>query len=56
MSVIFILIGISLLLAFGALTAFLWAVKEDQYEDTHTPAMRILFEEPKLKKHEQTSE
>ncbi|MEL7530017.1 MAG: cbb3-type cytochrome oxidase assembly protein CcoS [Bacteroidota bacterium] len=45
MTVIFILIGISLLVALGFLGAFLWAVRSGQYADDYTPSVRILFEE-----------
>ena len=45
MSVIFILIGISLLVAAGFLIAFLWAVRNGQYEDDYTPSVRILFDD-----------
>ena len=45
MSVIFILIGCSLLLASSFLIAFLWANKSGQFEDDYTPSVRILFEE-----------
>ncbi len=44
MSIIFILIGVSLLLALGFLAAFLWSVRSGQYEDDETPSMRILFD------------
>jgi len=42
--VIVLLIGISLLVALGFLIAFLIAVKKGQYKDTHTPAIRVLFD------------
>jgi len=42
--VIILLIGVSLLVAAGFLVAFLIAVKKGQYKDTHTPAIRILFD------------
>lgn len=45
MSVIFILIGISLLVAGSFLIAFLWAVRSGQYEDDYTPSVRILFDD-----------
>ncbi|PJA99618.1 MAG: cbb3-type cytochrome oxidase assembly protein CcoS [Ignavibacteriales bacterium CG_4_9_14_3_um_filter_30_11] len=51
MSVIVILIALSLLIAGGFLTAFIWAVKSGQFEDTHTPSIRILFENKKRKKN-----
>ena len=44
MSVIIILIGFSLLVAVIFLFAFLWAVKNGQYEDRYTPSVRILFD------------
>ena len=46
MSILFLLIAISLLFSFGFLLAFLWAVKSDQYADTYTPAVRMLFDDP----------
>ncbi|NQZ76165.1 MAG: cbb3-type cytochrome oxidase assembly protein CcoS [Ekhidna sp.] len=45
MSVIFILIACSLLLAGSFLGAFLWASRNGQFEDDYTPSVRILFEE-----------
>jgi cbb3-type cytochrome oxidase maturation protein len=45
MSAIFILIGASLFVAIGFLVAFLWAVKNGQFEDKHTPPIRMLFED-----------
>lgn len=39
------LILASLVVAGGFLVAFIWAVRSGQYEDTQTPAMRILTEE-----------
>lgn len=48
MSVIFILIACSLLLAGSFLGAFLWASKTGQFEDDYTPSIRILFEEESM--------
>jgi len=45
MSVIYLLIPVSILVAGGFLWAFLWAVRSGQYEDTTTPAMRVLMED-----------
>ena len=47
MSVIIVLIGFSLLVALIFLAAFLWSVKDGQYEDDYTPSVRILFEDEK---------
>jgi cbb3-type cytochrome oxidase maturation protein len=49
MAVILILILASLAVALAFLGAFIWAVKGGQYEDTTTPAMRILSEDEKAK-------
>ena len=53
MSVIFILISISLLVAVCFLGAFLWAIKTGQYDDNQTPAIRMLFEDKAKKVNEQ---
>jgi cbb3-type cytochrome oxidase maturation protein len=50
MKIIFLLIIISLIVALGFLSAFLWAIKSGQYDDDYTPAVRILFEEKTNKK------
>ena len=46
MTIIFLLIFFSLLLAIGFLIAFIWSVKDGQFEDDYTPSVRILFDEP----------
>ena len=45
MEVIFILIAASLLLAGGFLAAFIWAVKNGQFDDPYTPSVRILMDD-----------
>ncbi len=45
MSVLFVLIGISILVAGSFLAAFLWSVKSGQYDDDYTPSVRMLFED-----------
>lgn len=45
MNMIFMLIGISILLALIFLVAFFWASKTGQNDDTTTPAIRILFDD-----------
>lgn len=44
MSVIIILLITSITIAGGFLVAFLWSVKDGQYDDTESPAQRILFD------------
>jgi cbb3-type cytochrome oxidase maturation protein len=45
MSIIFLLIPLSVVVAVGFLAGFIWAVRTGQYEDTCTPSMRLLLEE-----------
>jgi len=56
MNVIIVLIIISILVAGGFLAAFLWAVRSGQYDDTYSPAVRILFEDKKAKSDKDHSE
>ncbi|GAB3221712.1 cbb3-type cytochrome oxidase assembly protein CcoS [Algoriphagus aestuariicola] len=44
MEVIFLLIGISLVLAVTFLVLFFRAMKGGQFDDDYTPSVRILFE------------
>ena len=55
MSVIIILILASLGVAAAFLGGFIWAVRSGQYEDTLTPSMRVLADEPKAKIPESNS-
>jgi cbb3-type cytochrome oxidase maturation protein len=48
MSVIFLLIPLSVLFAAAFLAAFFWAVRSGQFEDTCTPSMRILSDDPQV--------
>lgn len=45
MSVLFILISASLIIAIGFLVAFIWSVKSGQYDDDYTPSVRMLFDD-----------
>jgi cbb3-type cytochrome oxidase maturation protein len=56
MSALFILIGISLIVALGFLAAFIWSVRKGQYDDDYTPSVRMLFDEPLKKAAPQHSE
>jgi cbb3-type cytochrome oxidase maturation protein len=53
MSVMFILISASLIIALGFLVAFIWSVRSGQYEDDYTPSVRMLFEDAKPSKNNQ---
>ncbi len=50
MSVIYILISISIIVAVFFLYAFIRAVKKGQYDDDYTPSVRMLFDD-ELKKN-----
>lgn len=45
MSVIYVLITISVIVAALFLYAFVKAVKNGQFDDTYTPSVRMLFED-----------
>lgn len=47
MEVIFILLGISFLMALLFLVIFIINIRSGQYEDTYTPSVRILFDDHK---------
>lgn len=48
MSAIYIMLPVSLLLAGIFLAAYIWSVRTGQFEDTTTPAMRILPDDKPL--------
>ena len=50
MSVMYVLIGCSLLMAIVFLIAFIWSVKSGQMDDDYTPSVRILFDNIESKK------
>jgi cbb3-type cytochrome oxidase maturation protein len=45
MSAILFLIPISVAIAAAFLTAFIWAVRSGQFEDTCTPSLRVLTDD-----------
>lgn len=45
MSVIFLLIIISLIVALVFLYAFIKAVRQGQFDDSYTPSVRVLFDD-----------
>ncbi|AFK01526.1 cytochrome oxidase maturation protein, cbb3-type [Emticicia oligotrophica DSM 17448] len=46
MSIILFLAIAAILVAGGFLGAFIWATKDGQYDDTYTPSVRMLFDNP----------
>ena len=47
MGIIVFLVILVLLIAGGFLATFFWATKDGQFDDTYTPAVRILFDDEK---------
>ena len=45
MNIFYLLIGVSLFAALIFLGAFIWAVRDGQFDDQDTPARRILFDD-----------
>ncbi|MFZ9029623.1 MAG: cbb3-type cytochrome oxidase assembly protein CcoS [Crocinitomicaceae bacterium] len=55
MGIIYLMLIVSLLIALFFLLGFLWAAKSGQYEDDYSPSVRILFDDEKNKKVNQSS-
>lgn len=55
MSVIYLLISISIVVAIGFFIAFIRAVKTGQYDDDYTPSVRMLFDDELLKPTNKTT-
>ena len=53
MNIFYLLIGVSLFAALIFLGAFIWAVRNGQFDDNETPSMRMLFDDEPLETEEQ---
>lgn len=49
MSVIYMLLAISIVVAVIFFVAFIYSVRQGQYDDPYTPSVRILFEDELVK-------
>lgn len=49
MSVIYILLSISIIVAIVFFAAFIYAVKKGQFDDGYTPSVRMLFDDELVK-------
>ena len=49
MSVIYILLAVSIIVAILFFAVFVFAVKSGQYDDSYTPSVRMLFEDELVK-------
>ncbi|MBW8334725.1 MAG: cbb3-type cytochrome oxidase assembly protein CcoS [Prolixibacteraceae bacterium] len=56
MSVVFVLVFAAIIMAGAFLIAFIWSVKNGQYDDTYTPSVRMLFDDPEMKEEKKTEE
>lgn len=54
MGIIYMLLAISIFVAIGFFIAFIISVKNGQYDDVYTPAIRMLFEDELVKETEET--
>ena len=52
MNIFYLLIGVSLFAALIFLGAFIWAVRNGQFDDQETPARRILFDDEVIEEKE----
>lgn len=56
MSVIYVLLTISIVIAVVFFVAFIFAVKNGQYDDSYTPSIRMLFEDELVKEQSKPPE
>jgi cbb3-type cytochrome oxidase maturation protein len=49
MGIIILLISISLCIALLFLAVFYWSIRSGQFDDTYTPSIRMLFDDPSSK-------
>ncbi|MCK5775654.1 MAG: cbb3-type cytochrome oxidase assembly protein CcoS [Bacteroidales bacterium] len=47
MTILFVLITVSAIVAIFFLFLFIWSVKTGQFDDSYTPSVRILFDDAK---------
>ncbi len=45
MELVFVALPVALVIGGGALVAFIWAARDDQFEDLDTPPNRALFDD-----------
>ncbi len=45
MSVIYLVLPLALIVVIAAVIAYVWAVRNGQFDDTTTPAVRMLFDD-----------
>ncbi|HXJ97730.1 MAG TPA: cbb3-type cytochrome oxidase assembly protein CcoS [Gelidibacter sp.] len=55
MSVIYLLLSLSILVAIVFFAAFVFAVRNGQYDDSYTPSVRMLFEDELVSEKSKTT-
>ena len=55
MSVIYLLLTLSILVATVFFIAFIYSVKSGQYDDSYTPSVRMLFDDELIKEKQEKS-
>ncbi|MCK8520942.1 cbb3-type cytochrome oxidase assembly protein CcoS [Aquimarina sp. D1M17] len=55
MGVIYVLLTISILVAIVFFIAFVFSIKNGQYDDVYTPSIRMLFEDELVKEGKEKS-
>lgn len=53
MGIIYVMLVVSLLIAIFFLIGFIWAVRNNQFEDDYSPSVRILFDDEITKTKEE---
>ncbi|PHS68420.1 MAG: cbb3-type cytochrome oxidase assembly protein CcoS [Flavobacterium sp.] len=54
MSIIYLLLAVSVVVALGFFIAFIISVKSGQYDDVYTPSVRMLFDDELVKEPKKT--
>jgi cbb3-type cytochrome oxidase maturation protein len=55
MSVIYLLLSISIIVAIAFFIVFILSTKRGQYDDMYTPSVRMLFDDELVKEHKETN-
>jgi cbb3-type cytochrome oxidase maturation protein len=55
MSVIYLLLAISIIVAIVFFIIFIFSVKRGQYDDMYTPSVRMLFEDELINENKETN-
>jgi cbb3-type cytochrome oxidase maturation protein len=55
MSVIYLLLSISIIVAIGFFIVFILSAKRGQYDDMYTPSVRMLFDDELVKDSKKTN-